>query len=360
MSRRRFMTTAIPLAGLGAAMGSYGFWPRLDRYHSEVEHQRQLLSENPDLPALIRLSTLAANSHNTQPWRFRVAENAITLSPDFSRRTAVVDPDDHHLYVSLGCASENLRIAARAIGRPAEISLTQAPSITCHLGRASPRADALYQAIPLRQSTRAAFDGMSLSREDLELLRVAAQQDGVQLMLFTQTKALEQIGEFVVAGNSAQMDDPAFIAELRRWIRFSPQTALDTGDGLFSACSGNLALPEWIASPLFNRLFTKEAENRKYRDHIRSSAGVAVFVAQQPDPAHWIKVGQSFERFALQATALGIRTAHINQPVEVPGLRTEFARWLGLPDQRPDLVVRFGRAPALPMSLRRPVRDVML
>ena len=61
----------------------------------------------------------------------------------------------------------------------------------------------------------------------------------------------------------------------------------------------------------------------------------------------------------LQATALGIRTAHINQPIEVPALRGEFASWLGSPDARPDLVIRFGRAARLPMSARRPVSAIL-
>ena len=46
---------------------------------------------------LVRQATLAASSHNTQPWKFRVAEQSITILPDFTRRTPVVDPDDHHL-----------------------------------------------------------------------------------------------------------------------------------------------------------------------------------------------------------------------------------------------------------------------
>jgi hypothetical protein len=73
-----------------------------------------------------------------------------------------------------------------------------------------------------------------------------------------------------------------------------------------------------------------------------------------------IKIGRSFERFALQATTLGIRNAHINQPVEDPVLRTQFAAWLGQLGARPNLVIRFGHAPVMPMSLRRPVRDVIL
>jgi hypothetical protein len=93
---------------------------------------------------------------------------------------------------------------------------------------------------------------------------------------------------------------------------------------------------------------------------IRSSAGIAVFVDQVADKAHWVDVGRCCERFALQATALGIRNAFLNQPVEVSALRPQFAAALGLSGQRPDLVVRFGRGPTLPRSLRRPVQAVLV
>lgn len=46
--------------------------------------------------------------------------------------------------------------------------------------------------------------------------------------------------------------------------------------------------------------------------------------------------------------------------VEVGTLRPQFAASLGLGGQRPDLVVRFGRGPRLPQSLRRPVRAVLV
>ncbi len=307
------------------------------------------------------MSTLAANGHNTQPWKFRLDEARIKILPDLSRRTEVVDPDDHHLYVSLGCAAENLAIAAGAHGRPADVTVESGPEpqIDIALSDGPPRDDTLYRAIPLRQSTRSAFDGRPVSRDDIDLLTAAARRDGISVLILIEPREREAISEFVVEGNSAQMDDPAFVAELRDWLRFSPDRAIADGDGLFSACSGNPVMPEWIGGLFFDALFTKDAENEKYRDQIRSSAGVAVFIGDRADPSHWIGVGRSFERFALQATALGIRNAHINQPVEVPLVRSEFAQWLGMPGVRPDLVVRFGRAPALPMSLRRPVEDVI-
>lgn len=362
LSRRTLIASGLSVAALGA-LGAIGYsrWPRLDGYYEELERQRQLLAGDPTLRDLVGMATLAANGHNTQPWKFRLNEEQVTILPDMTRRTAVVDPDDHHLYVSLGCAAENLIIAARAHGRSVDVAIEGEadPHISLALGNGPTRDEELYRTIPLRQSTRSAYDGQPISPDDLDLLASAARQEGVSVLFFTEPEQRESIAEFVVEGNSAQMDDPAFIAELRDWLRFSSDRAVAMGDGLFSACSGNPVVPEWIGGRLFRAVFTKDAENTKYRDHIRSSAGVAVFIGERADPEHWMKVGRSFERFAVQATALGIRNAHINQPIEVPHIRPEFARWLDMPEARPDLVVRFGRAPALPMSLRRPVEDVI-
>ena len=360
LSRRTLIASSVAAAGLGAT--GYALWPRLDGYHEELIRQRRLLSSEPTLKEFVRLSTLAANGHNTQPWKFHLEENVIRILPDFSRRTLVVDPDDHHLFVSLGCAAENLSIAAASSGRQPDVSFQHknGEHVEINLGFGKPSNDLLYRAIPFRQSTRATFDGQPISRTDLELLKKAAQQEGVSVQFFEDKSDLEAILEFVIEGNSIQMDDPAFIKELRDWIRFSSDNAITSGDGLFSACSGNPVVPEWIGKRLFQAFFTKETENDKYREHIQSSAGIAVFIGDKSDPEHWINVGRSFERFALQATALGIRNSHLNQPIEVPAIRSEFASWLEMPNARPDLVIRFGRAPALPMSLRRPIETVLV
>jgi hypothetical protein len=106
-------------------------------------------------------------------------------------------------------------------------------------------------------------------------------------------------------------------------------------------------------------VFTERGENDKYRAHIQSSSGVAVFVAEGTDKPHWVAAGRASQRFALQATALGLKYAFINQPIEVPRLRRQFASYLGIGARLPDLAVRFGRGPELPRSLRRPVEQVI-
>jgi hypothetical protein len=313
------------------------------------------------LQELVRYATLAPSSHNTQCWKFRLEDGAISILPDLSRRCPAVDPEDHHLYVSLGCAAENLIQAALANGLQGHAGFDAAGgnALRVALESTSPVASMLFQAIPERQTTRGEYDGQPIAGQDLQLLAQAGAGSGVRVILLTDRQAMEQVLEYVVQGNTAQMNDRAFVEELKKWIRFSGDEAVRTGDGLYAASSGNPAAPTWLGSLLFSVFFTPKSENDKYAKHVRSSAGIAAFVSDTPGPVRWIDVGRCYQRFALQSAALGIRNAMLNQPVEVPALRPQFAAYLGVGTHRPDLVVRFGRGPKLPSSLRRPVEAVL-
>ena len=310
---------------------------------------------------LVRYASLAPSSHNTQCWKFAPEAQAITILPDPLRRCPAVDPDDHHVFVSLGCATENLVHAALARGLRGEI-VFDATREAVRVAWAPTRAEAspLFRAIPARQCTRGDYNSKPLSNEELSLLERAGTSHGVRMMLVTERPAIERVLDYVVQANSAQMADPAFVKELKTWIRFNGAEAVRTRDGLFSVASGNPNVPTWLGETTFGWLFTPKSENDKYARQIRSSAGIAVFVGQAADKAHWVDVGRCYERFALQATALGIRNAFLNQPVEVVSIRPQFAAAVGLSGQRPDLVVRFGRGPTLPPSLRRRVEAVLV
>lgn len=328
------------------------------RRHSDkpATNEKALLTE------LVRYATLAASSHNTQCWRFRPEDSAVSLLPDFDRRCPVVDPGDHHLFVSLGCAAENLVHAARAYGMEPTVEYDLQPDggLKITLEPFHPNESELYHAILKRQCTRAEYDGTALSTDELFLLKTAGRGRGVRVELLTHRPAMETVLDYVVQGNTAQMNNPGFVKELKSWIRFSDAEAVSTGDGLAAKTTGNPSVPRWIGSPLFNFIYRTRPENDKYARQIRSSSGIAVFVSDKDDKAHWMEAGRCYQRFALQATALGIRNAFVNQPVEEAGLRPLFASALGLGDGRPNLVVRFGRGPEMPKSLRRPVSEVLL
>jgi hypothetical protein len=310
---------------------------------------------------LVRLATLAPSSHNTQCWKFTLEDKGITILPDLSRRCPAVDPDDHHVFVSLGCAAANLVQAALVHGLKAEPRFDAIREvISVPLASTRAQTSPLFQAIAARQCTRGDYDGQPLTNEELRLLERAGTASGVRMLLMTERPAMERVLDYVVEGNTAQMADPAFVKELKTWIRFNGTEAVRTRDGLLSLASGNPSIPTWVGDLGFRWFFTTKGENDKYAGQVRSSAGIAVFVGEVADKAHWVEVGRCYERFALQATALGIRNAMLNQPVEVAAVRSPFADAMGLAGQRPDLVVRFGRGPTLPRSLRRPVQAVLV
>lgn len=166
-------------------------------------------------------------------------------------------------------------------------------------------ASDLFTAIFERQCTRGEFDGQPVSADTLMLLERAGTGRGVQLLILHDQAAMETMLAHVVAANTLQMADPAFVDELKRWIRFDDTEAVRMGDGLFTGASGNPSVPRWLGERLFFAFFTAKNENDKYAKQIRSSAGLAVFVSERNDPAHWVEVGRCYQRFALHATALG-------------------------------------------------------
>ncbi len=359
IGRRALIGGGGVLVAAGAVAGG---WRAATGSMAGYERWSAELRRPPAAPAeagtLVRLATLAPNGHNTQPWRFRVDGDRIDVLPDFSRRTPVVDPDDHHLYVSLGAAAETLAIAGVALGRPGEV-VPAGDGLGFVHAAASPRPDPLAEAIPRRQSTRSPYDGTPVAPADLAALEAAAAFPGVRLVMVTERSQLDRLRDLIVAGNDAQMRDAAFVQELKDWIRFNPREAMARGDGLFSAASGNPSVPGFVGRALFSRLVTADGENARYAAQMRATAGCAILFGERADPASWMQVGRACQRLALAATARDIRLAFVNQPVEVAALRPELAALAGEPGLRPDLLIRFGHGATLPYGPRRPVAEVM-
>lgn len=368
LARRRFITTAAATALGAAGVLSYASSSSDRAAHDQAvkqtwRHGAGRPGEGPALlRELVRYACLAPSSHNTQCWKFRLGGQSVSLLPDYERRCPIVDPDDHHLFVSLGCAAENLVQAAAAMGFRSEAVFREGANeaLDISLLPAAELRSPLFEAIPYRQTTRGEYTARPLANEELHLLEKAGSGNGVRVILLTARQAMENVLAFVLEGNSTQMRDPAFVRELKDWLRYNGGQAARLGDGLYAAASGNPTAPAWLGSLLFDLFFNEKAENDKYARHVRSSAGIAVFVSERPDKNQWIEVGRAFQRFALQATAMNVRTAHLNQPVEVASLRPQFAKAIGLTTGRPDLIIRFGHGPELPRSLRRPIDAVLL
>ena len=325
LSRREFIGNVALYSALSGVAITNSACAADNGYAPTLRTLRSPLNESAErgvlLQELVRCATLAANSHNTQPWKFGLSSDAISIRPDLSRSTPVVDPDEHHLWVSLGCATENLVLAAAALGKQADVAFSP-QEVHVALDNAAPARSPLVNAIFQRQCTRSEYDGQPVPNDVLQELTRAADRGAVHLLLLTERAKVEGVLDYVTQGNSAQIRNPAFVKELKSWIRFNEADALAAGDGLFSRLTGNPTVPHWLGNAMFSMLLSEKSENEKCVKQLRSSSGIAVFVGEHADPAHWFEVGRAYEHFALAATTLGVRTAFVNQPVEVPAVRT--------------------------------------
>ena len=231
MNRREYLAGGGALVVTGAAATYFGLrnMGSMEEYHASVAAARTLLTLAPGISDLIRYATLAANSHNTQPWKFKISDVGIEILPDMARQIAIVDPDNHHLFASLGCAAENLAIASGARGKPGELSFSPANdgAVMFAFGSGSLVEPALFDAIPKRQSTRGDYDGKAVSSRDLQTLSAASAVPGVDLILITDRPRIDRVRDLVIAGNHAQIADAAFVRELKAWLRFSRDASSD-------------------------------------------------------------------------------------------------------------------------------------
>ena len=255
---------------------------------TEIWQHHDLENATNDYTNLVRYATMAASSHNTQPWKFKLEPGRISILPDFTRRCSAVDPDDHHLFASLGCALANLVEACSAAGLRSHIKYDEtSSSLVVDLEASSISRSELFDAIPKRQCSRTMYDGSEVSARNLKLLEKTGSGNGVSVMLFTGHSNLSKIAEYVVEGNIAQMNDLEWIDELKFWIRFNGNHAVNTGDGLYVKSMGSPDAPKWMGNFILRFALTAENQNKKDLKNILSSSGVAVFVSDHENQAHW-------------------------------------------------------------------------
>ena len=323
------------------------------------------MSHPTDFHALIEAAVRAPSGHNSQPWQFALGDDRITIAPDFSRRLPAVDPNNRELFISLGCATENLCLAAAHFGYTAQTTLADNGTIHITLHQQpetdhSAQTEALYAQIPRRQTNRATYNDTPIPPAQLDPILVAQQSDTVSLHAFAPSAPeFATLTQAVIAGNSAQMNDPAFKAELLSWIRFNQNHSNATRDGLSYAVMGAPNLPAWISRPIIRAMLNAKRQNRSYRAKIASSSHLLLIASTEDNPATWLATGRTLQRTLLALTQHGIAHAYLNQPCEVPAQRAQLAQLPALSGKQPQILLRLGYAAAMPYSQRRAVDSVI-
>ena len=278
-----------------------------------------------DSMSMVGAAVLAASAHNTQPWRFMVAEDRIDLHADLARSTGANDALNRELDVSLGCALENLHLAALARGRRPEIALVPNGPVdlvaSVLLGAGSVVDSGLYRAIGSRHSNRSEY-----RQDPIPTSTLAAMDDLVdesvapaRLVWLTAAGERQRFGDLLVGATRAHVADEEQSKASFAWWRSDWDTIQRHKDGLTIDGVGLRPLVRTLGKLL--PATSRESADRTFIDRTviqtRSAAAFGVVVVDNPSAQpERLAGGRLVQRLHLWSAANGLGFQHMNQITE--------------------------------------------
>lgn len=319
--------------------------------------------EKDDILFILEQTVKAPSGHNTQPWLFRIEENRIRICPDLNKCLPVVDSGNRELFISMGCAAENLFWAAMKCGYHTVFDIQEEGEISVILSseEESDRSDIdLFNQISIRQTNRRIYSGSKVPASVIRELESIVVNEEADIYLYSNgSEQFHLLENYIIRGNSQQLQDRLFKNELKQWMRYNRRHDQRTKDGLSYSVFGAPNLPRFISESIMSICLNPNIQNRSDRKKIESSSHFALFTIPEDDVAHQIVLGRILQRFLLSTARLGIACAFMNQPCEITGLSGQLRQKLNL-SGHPAILLRIGYASSVPYSLRRSVEEFIV
>lgn len=310
------------------------------------------------LRTVLTLATRAPSIHNSQPWRWRIGDGTLQLYVDGGLQLPAVDPDGRDLILSCGAALDHCVSALAALGwrsvvhrlpDPADADLLATIEV-CPGDRPHDADVTLAAAITRRRTDRRRFSARHVSDSDIALMGARAARLGVMLRRFDELDALAAIVTRAVAHHAADRD---YLAELTAW------------SGRYGSVAGVPArnIPATDATaPLAGRIFAG-ARLAQPPGVDQDNAVLLALGTVADDRLAWLRAGEASSTVLLTATALGMSSCPVTEPLEIEETRAAVRDDVFGTSGHPQMLLRIGWAPidaeALPPTPRRAIDDVV-
>jgi hypothetical protein len=340
--------------------------------------------------ALVAAGILAANPHNTQPWLFRLGEESIEIYADTSRHLGAMDPYLREMHIGLGCAIENMALAAPANGYA--LTLEAAPGSLADLAERHgvmhaatlrlTRLDAplpaplLYEAIPRQHTNRYPYGrGEALPPAWRDAVASLSVDPAIRIFLFEDGPERAAFDATMVASTEAIIGDAVMIGDSDRWVRGSAAEVetYRSGPTLDAAGLSPLILALAKILPALPAGASHAAWLAQTRDRQIATAPVVgvIAVRDRYDRPAALGAGRAWQHLHLASTLMGVAMQPLNQPMEMvdrerqigapPLWERRVAALIASPDWQPTFSFRagFSTRPA-PQSPRRALNDTLM
>jgi len=275
-------------------------------------------AEADRLRFLLRYAVLAPSTRNTQPWQFRVEDNVVEVFLDLARWQRVADADQREMYISIGCALENLTIAASHFGYRSAVDClasclhpTQVARIRFMPGEVPVPVvgDPRFDAIVRRHTNHGVYDGRPLTPGDRDAMTGVTVDPGLRVDWLEDDQGRQAMDALVMGADALLYARPDYRNELGQLI----------GSGAFGTPWLLAALGRFAVSHLVSTRRMADADHKA----ILSSPLFGVISAHANTREAQIRVGQVLERLYLEATVRGLSLQPVSQVLQTDETRAE-------------------------------------
>jgi hypothetical protein len=323
---------------------------------------------------LVLCAALAASAHNTQPWRFDISENAVNVYADLKRNLGEADKERRLMVLSVGCAIENIHVAANYLGLQPEIllqsdndfhdtgfaakvSLTQSGEIV--------GSSEKFNAIFNRQTTRAMYLDEPIEDKFITKLTQLNNFENIELHLFTDKSSLDTINTVHAEAVKSFVKDDAAYQDSLAWWRYTREELLDKRDGIsiYTSAAPSLIKQYFTYTVTGDDMrgdFGRNGESELMLKLFASTPLWAAITTTEPGLSTRLNGGRLLERLYLSCIENQYRIMPITYATEQPQYAQQLLSTLKL-DKAKELlsIVRIGKSDLLERAVRRPLAEII-
>lgn len=318
---------------------------------------------------ILRAASLAASSHNMQPWVVRVLEpRHWVVAADPARRLPAVDPDNREPILSVGAFLENLVLAAGAEGYEVELEyLTEDrfahELVEVRLREAEPTGYPLDR-ITSRRTLRGGYSDRPLS--DAHVATLLEPFRGQARFFAQDSEVGRHLRENTVEAFRQQTWRDDAQGELAQWIHFDAARARREGAGLTTQTMEITGLAGWFVRTFYDQEKVMSDGFRKkgiqgVAQQVDHAGGWMVTWAPDLSVPALLDAGRQLQNMLLRVREMGIAVHPMTQMIQESPWKHELASRLEIPGA-PQLVLRIGYVGSYPepVSLRRPLQHFVV
>src|SRR3989344_3288012 len=284
----------------------------------------KLESQTDMIKFLVNFAILAPSSHNSQPWMFVVDGDVLLVVACIGRALPVSDPSYRQLYISIGCAIENVLMAADYYGMvasPEYFSYGGIDTIVAKikfspaLKHFSPGKDHLAHYIPQRFTDRGKYSISSV--RPLCIYRVARLISGgnIKVDIVSNEEDRRLITSYTLDALNEAMSRDDFRLELSKYVtnNYTQSNVGMPGFPLGVPGPVSLKAPKLIKHFNLAKL-TRSKDEELLMIH---TPMFGIISTAEDEKNSWVRAGQAYQRMALEAERIGLRTAVMAAPIEI-------------------------------------------